>query len=324
MEADRLATYASSPKLGEWIRVFGPSSISNLGPGFDALGLCIDGFGDYVEARLSEAPGVVIDSVTGDKGLVTTDPELNTASVAAARVLQMARSDRGVVIRIEKHVPFGSGIGGSAASAVAGAWAANVLLGEPFGKEALVDAVLEGESAASGSRHGDNVLPALFGGLVLVSSSDPTRFRRISIGRTLHLAVIVPDVQVLTRAARAILPDLVPLRDAVHNAAELGFMLDAFRSGDWETLGRCIMSDRLVEPVRAQLVPCYEAVRHAAREAGALGCALTGSGPAMFAIAERQSEAHRVLEAMLDASRATGIDAIGRAVFANAEGARRI
>src|SRR5690625_6468989 len=92
-------------------------------------------------------------------------------------------SDLGLDLEIEKQVPFGSGIGGSAASAVAGAWATNMALGEPFTKEQLVDAVLAGEAVASGSFHGDNVLPALFGGLVMVSSSEPSRYRRVKSGR---------------------------------------------------------------------------------------------------------------------------------------------
>lgn len=323
-EDSRLQKYATSPKLGEWIRVFGPSSLSNLGPGFDALGLCIEGFGDYIEARLTEGDGVVIDAVTGDRGLVPRIPSENTATVAAQWVMDYAGNGYGIEMRIEKHVPFGSGIGGSAASSVAGAWAANVLLGEPFTREGLVEAVLAGEAVASGSRHGDNVLPALLGGLVLVSSSDPRRFRRIPIGRPLPLAVVVPDVQVLTRQAREMLPSEVSLRDAVHNAAELGFMLDAFRSGDWETVGACIMSDRLVEPVRATLVPCYTHIKQAALDAGALGCALTGSGPAMFAIAEHLDDAGRVCDAMLEASRCAGVEAVGRAVHANPTGTRRI
>lgn len=325
LESDtRLEKYATSPKLGEWIRVFGPSSLSNLGPGFDAIGLCIDGFGDYVEARLCDQPGVHIESITGDQGLLPREAHLNTASVAAQWVLDRVETPYGVLLRIEKHVPFGSGIGGSAASSVAGAWAANVLLGEPFTREALVGAVLEGETMASGSRHGDNVLPALLGGLILVAASDPTRFRRIPIGRPLPLAVVVPDVQVLTRQAREMLPEQVPLRHAIHNAAELAFMLDAFRSGDWETVGRCIMADRLVEPVRATLVPCYKTVKQAALDAGALGCALTGSGPAMFAIAEHLDEASRIVEAMMEASRCDGVEVIGRAVHANPAGTRRI
>ncbi|MFW5973483.1 MAG: homoserine kinase [Bacteroidota bacterium] len=302
------------------VAVFGPASLSNLGPGFDALGLCIGGAGDTIIASLSDEPGVRITSISGDAGLLPLDAPSNTAAVAAGAVLSAADFDVGLELRIEKNVPFGSGIGGSAASAVAGAWAANLALGTPFDKEALVEAVLAGEAVASGARHGDNVLPALFGGLVLVSSSDPTRFRQIALPRPLHLAIIAPAVQVLTRVAREILPQNVGLRDAVHNAAELAFLLDAFRVGDWETVGRCIMSDRLVEPVRATLVPCYDAVRHAAMESGAFGCALTGSGPALFAVAESPDHAELVLESMITASHAAGTDATGFVTEANPHG----
>lgn len=306
------------------VRVFGPASLSNLGPGFDALGLCIGETGDVVEARRSDEPGVTIERISGDGGLLPVDAATNTASVAAHRVLDLSGADGGLVLRIEKQVPFGSGIGGSAASAVAGAWAANIALGGVFRKEELVAAVLEGEAIASGSQHGDNVLPALFGGLVLVSSSEPDRFRRIPLPRPLHIAVLTPQVQILTRTARDILPRSVTLRDAIHNASELGFLLDAFRCGDWQTVGRCIMADRLVEPVRATLLSCYDDVRAAAIEAGALGCAITGSGPAMFALADSRSGAEAALGAMIDACRASGISASGFVTRADDRGVREV
>ncbi|HET6568300.1 MAG TPA: homoserine kinase [Rhodothermales bacterium] len=310
----------SEPITDHWIRVFGPSSLSNLGPGFDTLGLCIGGIGDYVEARLQDAPGVVIESIEGDNGLLPRDPAMNTASVAAERVLQQLRSPYGIILRIKKHVPFGSGIGGSAASAVAGAWAASLLHGVALHKQELVDAVLDGEEVASGGRHGDNVLPALFGGLVLVSATDPKHYRRIPLVKEMPLAVITPDVQILTKQAREMLPREVALRDAIRNASDLAFLVDAFRCGDWETVGHCIMTDRLVEPVRATLVPCYQAVRQAAMDAGAFGCALTGSGPSMFAVTATPNIAERVTEAMLDASRGMGIPALGTPTEANADG----
>jgi homoserine kinase len=155
---------------------------------------------------------------------------------------------------------------------------------------------------------------------VLVSSSNPSRYRQVALPEALHIAIILPDVEVLTKQAREMLPDLVPLRDAVHNASELAFLVDAYRCGDWETVGRCMMQDRLVEPVRARLVPCYRAVRRAALEAGAFGCALTGSGPAMFALAASEKDAARVRDAMVEASLAEGIDARGVLASANADG----
>jgi homoserine kinase len=274
-----------------------------------------------IEARLTDSSDILLDH---DPGIVSwvlpSNPKQNTAVIAAEGVLQLLGSDQGMHFKLRKGIPLGSGIGGSAASAVAGAWAANVLMGCPLEKEDLVEAVLDAEDVASGGRHGDNGLPALLGGLVLVSSSNPSRYRQVALPEELHIAIILPDVEVLTRQAREMLPDQVPLRDAVHNASELAFLVDAYRCGDWETVGRCMMEDRLVEPVRARLVPCYRAVRRAALEAGAFGCALTGSGPAMFALAASEKDAARVRDAMVDASLAEGIDARGVLASANADG----
>ena len=182
--------------------------------------------------------------------------------------------------------------------------------------------MLEGEAAASGAWHGDNALPSLFGGLVLVSSTDPTRFRRIDLGGDLHLAVILPQVQVLTKAARAMLPSAVALRDAVSNATHLAFLLAALRDGDAAEAGRCLMQDRLVEPVRATLVPCYEPVRRAALDAGAHGVALSGSGPAMVAFCRSALHASRTAEAMREASEGHGISALAFATSPCLDGAR--
>lgn len=306
---------------GAGVQVFGPASLSNLGPGFDALGLCVAHVGDYVEASFTGTPGVQLEHIPGPIAWEPpADLRRNTAVAAAEVVRARLMPEAGVLLRLRKGIPLGSGIGGSAASAVAGAWAVNKLFGCPLGKADLVGAVLTGEYEASGGYHGDNVLPALFGGLVLVSSSDPARYRRVELTAPLPVALLMPEVEILTRQAREMLPKQVGLRDAVHNAAELAFLIDAFRCADWETVGRCIMQDRLVEPVRATLVPCYEAVRRAALDAGALGCALTGSGPAMFALARTPADASRVLEAMLEASRASGVGARGLVTEANPRG----
>lgn len=307
------------------VHVFGPASLSNLGPGFDALGLCISGIGDIIEARRSTKPGVHLEHDPGIVGWVLpSNPKQNTAVIAAEGVLRAAGRKGGMIFRLKKGIPLGSGIGGSAASAVAGAWAANILLGSPLEKEELVEPVLDAEDFASGGRHGDNGLPALLGGLVLVSSSNPSRYRQVELPDELHIAIILPDVEVLTKQAREMLPTQVPLRDAVHNASELAFLVDAYRCGDWETVGACMMQDRLVEPVRAKLVPCYGDVRAAALEAGAFGCALTGSGPAMFALAASEDDAIRVRDAMVAASVSVGIDARGVLASANPDGVAEI
>lgn len=281
------------------IRAWGPASLSNLGPGFDSLGMCLSGLGDTVEVWRVPEPGIRIssDAPTDD---VPDDPAMNTAAAAAQVVLNRLAPGTGLAIRIHKGILPGSGLGSSAASAVAGAWATNVLLGGPTNRERVVPAVLEGERLVSGVPHGDNVLASLFGGLVLVSPLDPTRWRRLPIGGRIAIAIVRPDQTVLTRDARAMLPKSVALRDAVRNAAALAMLVDAFRAGDLQTVGRCIEEDRLVEPIRAKLVPQFDAIRRAAKESGAFGCALTGSGPAMFAICRDDATARVVAQAMQD------------------------
>ena len=287
------------------VTAWGPATLSNLGPGFDALGLCVTGRGDRVTARRTDMAGVTVEAAPS----LPSDGR-NTAARAATWVLDAAGAEGGVALRVDKGIPLGSGVGGSAASAVAGAWAANEVLGRPFDRPGLVDAVLAGE-AATGSRHGDNVLPALLGGLVLVSPADPTAYRRLDLPALPPLAVLLPDVRVVTREARAALPSQVPHADAAAQAAELAFLLAALQAGDWEEAGRHLMRDRLAERYRAPLVPVYEAVRRAALEAGAAGCALSGSGPALFALPAPGADAQIILDAMRAASRAGGVEADG-------------
>ncbi len=300
------------------VTVFGPCTLSNLGPGYDALGLCITGPGDRVTAWRTDAPGVTAEGPPS----LPTDAARNTAARAAAHVLRQVGAEGGLRLRIEKGIPMGSGVGGSAASAVAGAVAANEVLGRPFRKPELVEAVLEGERAAGGY-HGDNVLPALLGGLVLVSPSDPTAYRRLTLPAPPPLAVVLPAVEVLTRDARAVLPATVAHGDASAQAAELAFLVRALLEGDWVAAGRHLMRDRLAEPFRAPLVSVYDAVRQAALDAGAAGCALSGSGPALVALVP-DGDAQAVVDAMVAASRGGGVEAEGWVARVDPQGARGV
>lgn len=302
---------------------FAPASLSNLGPGFDALGLAITGAGDRVAATRTDAPGVTVTSIAWDGALgggtaaLPTDPAHNTAARAAAHVLRLAGATGGLALTLDKGIPLGSGIGGSAASAVAGAVAADAALGAGLDAAALLAAALDGEAAVSGAAHADNVAPALLGGLVLVDPADPTSVRRLVTPDWPPLVVVLPAATVLTRDARAVLPATVPRADAAAQAASLAFLLDALAAGDWAAAGRRMETDRLAEPHRAPLVPVYAAVCAAARAAGAAGVCLSGSGPALVALAPRRPDA--VLAVMADAA---GPGA--RAWIARADGGARL
>ncbi len=184
-------------------RAFAPATVANVGVGFDILGLAVQGLGDTVEVELRDAPGAVIVSIEGDEGRLPVDAEKNTAAVAAQAVLKTLNAQQGVGIRLYKGLPLNSGLGSSAASAVAAAVAVNALLGEPLAKAALLPACLEGEARVSGY-HADNAGPSLLGGITLIAGTDASRIYHLPVPDNLHLALITPAVDVPTAQARAV------------------------------------------------------------------------------------------------------------------------
>jgi homoserine kinase len=293
------------------VRVFAPASASNLGPGFDVLGLALENPGDVVAAELVDGEGVEIAEVTGDGGLLTTNPVENVAGVAAQSVLSdlITRrlcgpvGSRRVRLRVHKHMPLASGLGSSAASSVAGAVAVNELFGGPLSTRDLLPHALAGERAASGSAHADNAAPSLLGGLVLIRCYDPLDVIDLPVPAALRVAVVHPHCHVETAVARALLRGhLFSIEQAVANLGNLGALVTGLFRNDLELVGRSI-EDRLAEPLRARLIPGYQAVKDAARRAGALGCSISGSGPSLFAFAEGDLAAARVAAAMREAFR---------------------
>ncbi len=274
------------------VRVFAPASVANLGVGFDALGAAIDGPGDCVVARRSRRRGVRIVSIRGDGGRLPVDPERNTASVAAACVLEKARREgspvAGIELEIEKGLPLESGLGSSAASAAAGGFAAARVLGIEDRRKILL-AVLTGERAADGAWHGDNVFASLLGGLVLVPSSSPDRPLRpvpLPVPEALRLVLAHPDFFLKTSESRKVLPPEVSLATHVRQAAAFAALVAALAVGNLREAGRAIDSDVVVEPARARLIPGHRAVTRAMRRAGAFGCAIAGAGPSLLALAD--------------------------------------
>jgi len=286
--------------------VFAPATVSNLGPGFDVLGLALHRPGDVVEAELSGRPGVELAGVTGDGGALPRESGRNATSVAAAEVLRRttaAGGASGLRVWLRKGMPLASGLGSSGASAAAGAVAANEALGRPLGPAALVECAMAGERASCGAAHADNVAPAVVGGIVLIRSYDPLDLVRLPVPDGLFLVVVHPHCAVSTADARARLAGRAfGLPEIVANAGNLGALVAALHQGDLALLGRSI-DDRLVEPLRAAMIPSYAEVRSAARDAGALGCGISGSGPSMFALCDSGEAAARAALAMRRAFR---------------------
>jgi len=291
------------------IRVFAPATVANIGPGFDVLGLALSSPGDVIEAELSDVPGVEIVEVTGDRGRLSRDWRQNVAGRAAADVLRRAQSERGLRLWLHKQMPLASGLGSSGASSAAGAVAANEILGRPLSLREVVLSAVEGECAASGTPHADNVAPSVMGGFVLVRSCDPFEIIPLPVPDGLRVAVVHPHCQVSTAEARRLVKERTYGLDViVPNIGSVAALVAALYRSDLPLLGRSI-DDRIIEPLRATLIPGFAAVKEAALASGALGCSIAGSGPSVFAFADEDAAAQRIGAAMQAAfAAAAGLD----------------
>lgn len=260
-------------------RAFAPASVGNVAVGFDILGHPLTGVGDRVSARRIAGDAVVIADIRGAVTDLPRDAVRNTAARAVTAWRRAAGVDFGVELVIDKGIALGSGMGGSAASAVAALIAANALGDTPLDRAALYPFALDGEAAASGSRHGDNVGPQLLGGLVLATA---TRLVPIPTPPSLHVALVHPPLVLETRRARAALDGRYALGDFVAQSEALAMVLAGCFTADVELIGEGLR-DHLVEPRRAVLIPGFDAVKRAALDAGALGASISGAGPSVFA-----------------------------------------
>ena len=280
------------------LRVFAPATIANIGPGFDVLGLALSSPGDVLEVELADAPGVEIVEITGDGGRLTRDPMKNVAGRAAVDLLRRAGSGQGLRLWLHKQMPLASGLGSLGASSAAGAFAANEILGRPFSTHDVVLSAIEGECAASGTPHADNVAPSVMGGFVLVRSGDPFDIVQLPVPTGLRVIVVHPHCQVSTAEARRLVNERKYGLDViVPNIGNVAALVAALYVGDLQLLGRSI-DDRIIEPLRATLIPGFDEVKNAALDAGALGCSIAGSGPSVFAFADDDSAAQRIGAAM--------------------------
>ena len=292
---------------GRSATAFAPATVANVAVGFDILGFAVEAVGDRVTVTTTARRAVTLREVTGADGApfgpgIPLDPARNTATVGLISLLEEQRPDFGFEVSITKGIALGSGLGGSASSAVASLVAANSLLARPLDAEALLPHALLGEQAASGAIHPDNVTPCLLGGLTLVTSLSPFRCVRLPVPRGILTVLVHPHVRVDTRAARALLLRQVPLADFVRQTAAVAGFVAGCYTDDLELIGESLR-DHVVEPQRAGLIPAFAEVKAAALEAGAIGASISGSGPTVFAWATSPETAERVRRSMLRAFR---------------------
>jgi homoserine kinase len=278
------------------VRVTVPATSANVGPGFDALGIAL-ALHNVVELEEAEDISVGIDG----EGAATLPRDGQNVVVRGARLVyeRAGRSFRGLAVRQRNAIPPGRGLGSSASAWLAGIVGANALLGEPLDRQAVLDLAVEQEG------HPDNLGAAYHGGLTATCwDAEARAVVALPVPDEIEFAVLVPDFEASTATARAALPTSYSRADAVFNVGRVALLVAAWARGEWDAVGHA-MEDRLHQPQRARaLFPWLPDVLGAARQAGALGAALSGAGPSVLGLARRGGGAGvaRAMAAVLSAA----------------------
>ena len=280
------------------VKVFAPASIGNLSCGFDVFGLAVKSPGDEVDLTLTDSNEVIIQAIIGDDGRLPREANRNTAGVAVIEFLKSIGSNQGAAITLNKNLPLGSGMGSSAASAVAAVVAINHLMGNPKKREELLPFVMEAERIACGSAHADNVAPALLGGLILIRQNNPLDIISIPTPRDLVCVLVHPQIEVKTKDARSVLKSTISLRDGITQWANTAALVAGMMKEDYELIGRALV-DVVAEPLRSDLIPGFARAKKAALQNGALGCGISGSGPTIFCLCKGTAAAQSAGNAIL-------------------------
>jgi homoserine kinase len=276
------------------VRVRAPATSANLGSGFDVFGVALTRPADVVTVERAAETTIEVTGV-GSR-YIPEDPAKNTVGAVAQAL------DAPAHIEINKGVRPASGLGSSAASAAAAAFALNDLYDRGKSREDLVSIAAEGEAVVSGDAHADNVAPALLGGFTIARDDGVT-----AVDASLPLVVCLPEQVISTRDARDVVPDGATLSQVVDTVESAATLVTGMHRDDPDLVGRGMEED-IVTPARAKLIDGYESVREAAVDAGATGVTISGAGPAVLAVC-RTHAVRSVASSMVDAFEAENVDA---------------
>jgi len=286
------------------VKAFAPATCGNAAVGFDILGFAIGDVGDSVILTKREDKHIQVVSIDSIEELPFSENK-NTAAVAVKKMCEELDFPFGFSIHIKKGIPLCSGMGGSAASAVAALVACNGFLVNPLSAERLADFALFGEKAASGDAHSDNIIPCLFGGLTLTQSVNPIKVIQLPVPE-LYCTLIYPYLKVSTREARQVLKKNIPMKDYIKQSSLLATFIAGLYKKNYRLL-RESLQDTIIEPQRSDFVPGFYQIKEEAMNAGALGMSFSGSGPALFALSPTLATANKVRDAMCDTLHQLGI-----------------
>ncbi len=257
-----------------------PATTANLGPGFDTLGIALK---LHNQVSIRETDTLTVERIDGQKGSASANTMAKEAVDAFFR--RSKGKPHGLQVEVKGDVPVSSGLGSSVTVRLGIVFALNELNDRPLGDTELLDLVTELE------HHPDNAAPALFGGFVVSAIINGTvRYRRFNVPPALKFVVCVPEYEVSTEKARALLPRMVPLRDAVENLNRVALITSIFATGDYSLL-RGLFDDKLHQPYRKKLIPMLDDVIAGGVEAGALAGWLSGSGASIMCLTEQKEKA---------------------------------
>jgi homoserine kinase len=276
------------------VSVYSPATVANIVCGFDILGLCLNNPCDEFTLEISDEAGIKIINI--DNYDLPTEAEKNVSGASLLALLEEAKDIKGFKLISKKNIMPGSGIGSSAASAAGVVVAANHLLNNRFTKQDLVRFAMNGEKVACGVKHADNIAPCIYGGVTLIRSVFPLDIISIDAPE-LHVTVVHPQIEVKTSDARQILKQQVQLKDAIKQWGNIAGLVAGFINHDYDLIGRSL-EDFIIEPVRSILIPGFDDIKKASKEAGALGGGISGSGPSIFMLSKDEQTATQIEVAM--------------------------
>ena len=283
-------------KTYKTVKVFAPASVANVAVGYDILGFPLCDLGDDVLVRQSDSAGLSIKTIHKNKGL-SKDILKNTAGYSAHLVMEsLGLSSLGVEMEIYKNMDIGTGLGSSAASAVAGAFAINEFLGKPYSKAELLPFVTQAEQLADGAYHADNVAPSLLGSIILIRDNKSLDWLKLPVPMGLRAVIVHPKIKVLTKESREILKAEIPLELHTAQSANLASFVASLYKTDFDLMKRSL-EDLIIEPQRASLIPGFYDLKSLAVDNGSLGCSISGAGPSIFALCNNSLNAENIHEA---------------------------
>lgn len=280
------------------VTAFAPATIANFNVGFDFLGVALQGIGDEVEMSFNGTTSNEILSIENGANLPKESGK-NCCSVVVRCIQEELKEFKGVDIHIKKGFASGSGLGSSSASSAAAAYAYNALIGKPFSNQQLVHFAAQGEKAACGSPHVDNVAPSILGGMVMSKAGAAQDFISLPILPDLYAVLLYPQIMVKTSDSRSILKETMAVKTASKQIGFMGSFVASLYLQD-VALFKDSMQDVIIEPMRSMLIPKFDSMKQAVMTHGALAFGISGSGPSVFTIVQGEDRTAIIKQCLED------------------------